>query len=52
MQAEAIYVHSYNALSNELEKINEEGCGEASQISLGIIVVMDNFLWFNFIFGF
>ena len=37
---------SFNVLCNELEKIGEEACGEASRKSLGILAIMERFTTF------
>ena len=48
VRAEAIYavIMNYSVLCDELEKIGEEACGEASRKSLGIIAIMERFTTF------
>ena len=48
VRTEAIYavIMNYSVLRNELEKIGEEACGEASRKSLGVLAIMERFTTF------
>lgn len=48
VRTEAIHavIMNYSVLCNELEKIGEEACGEASRKSLGILAIMEKFTTF------